>query len=269
VLGARATWLGVALALLAAGALVGAIERPSLPWSSPSRTEDVRAAVDWPDGCESVTIDRPLEGDGRVWRHTEDAALIQCRTLGPALIYARFDSVAHRDQELALRPPPDEAYCVIGREVVLDSLFGGFAQVCRRLGGRLVRAPATGPRIPPDHGPYRVAGPVVTAAPDGMFAVTVRVNRRLPRRPDGHPEAQLRVDGDYGYGWLREVSAGQRCYRQLAEQPLSGPAIRAGDRVRLTLVVDGTPRGAVTMRATFDPVRSASGAGDALRHLGC
>lgn len=266
-------WRAVIGVLVAAAAVAAGVhlvlQRPH------TGAERIRHLIAWPDDCAAITVDRPLGGDGSEWRHTVDAALIQCQMLGPFVIYARFASARERDRQLGLFPPPDEAYCTTGTEVILDGLEHGFATLCQRLHGRLHPAPRSfAERLPPDQGPYRFARRPITwlatrhLTYEGAYTVgvIVRLNRALPART-GAPDAEIRIDGGRTTGPMTTLSQSAHCYQQRVAP--RGDRVHppvSGTRLSVELIVDGEPRGVFTRIA---PLRAKRPSARTVAELGC
>lgn len=123
----------VVLFVLVAGAGFVAVWRP---WCHPG-ARHVKSLISWDPSCADVRID-DAPNVARDWPRAEETASIECEYAGPAVLYARFKTVAVLEDDL-LRRPPTSGVCVAGREVVVDYLDpGDFAPFCRKLHGYVV-----------------------------------------------------------------------------------------------------------------------------------
>lgn len=118
------------------------------PWPRVG-ADRVAHEVDWPHGCESIEHQTPgsLDVVGR-WPGTDNVTVLTCTDLGPRVQYASFANARQRTAALA-RIPPRNRYCLFDDDVIVDDLGGGFAVVCHRLSGRVVRAQSNSRSVEP------------------------------------------------------------------------------------------------------------------------
>ena len=129
--------LGLAVAIGAAVLIIRA--------GSDNRVKQIRDLVDWDESCAEIAIHD--QGHGR-WPHTSEAKSVTCEHLGPLFIYLRFGSSADMRADL-LQRTPSAATCIVGNEVVIDSLDEGqFERLCRDLDGDIVDRVSRLPELP-------------------------------------------------------------------------------------------------------------------------